>query len=151
MTKRLLFMALMAAATPLFAQQNPAGDALLFLEGLNLSYNNRYAEATAKFQEYRGLHPDDPLVTLRILCNRFFETNHGRNLSKEDYRKFIIEISTAIEAYEKKDCYAIDFATTGRSIDCDYVGAALYSLRAALHAQEMSYLKSTLTFLRSPL
>ena len=138
---RIILLCLAVAIAPIFAQQNPPGDTLLFMEGLNLSYNNRYADARAKLAEYERLHPDDVLASLRILYNRFFETGHGERLSSDGYREFLAELDAAIRKYETKDCHAIDFSASGRSLDCAYVGAALYSLRMTLRGLREGWLR----------
>ena len=130
--KRILRYLVVMVAPVALAQQGPSGDNLLFMEAVTLSYNNRYVEAEAKFREYQKLHPDDILASLRLLYNRFFETGRGERLSSSEYRAFLGELDQTIRKYEAKDCHAIDFSASGRSLDCAYVGAALYSLRMTL-------------------
>ena len=98
-------------------------------------YNNHYEESTEKLREYQTKHPDDYLAALCIFYNRFFESGHGKALKSVQYHQLLAELTTTIAAYEKKDCHGINFATFGRSLDCEYVGAALWSLKLVLRGE----------------
>lgn len=133
---------LCALALPLFAQkQNPPGDTFIFQGGLALSWNNDHDGAVREFKRYQANHPDDPLPDLRIMYTQFFKTGHGKNLSREAYAAFLADLRAAVRKYETKDCHTIDFNGIARSLDCAYVGAALWSLQMVLRGENEGWRK----------
>jgi len=114
------------------AQDKQKDDAQVFLEALALSYNGDHVAARQKFQEYGRNHPDDLLGPLRIFYDRFFDV-HSSKMDEKQYRELLRDVNRAISIFETKACTGTDLREiAGNTLDCEYVGAALYSFREVL-------------------
>lgn len=112
-----------------------------FMRGIFLSYAGQHAEAQKEFEAYREKHPDDLLVYLRMGYDRFLGKPSAQ-ISPEEYRSLIALVSEAIAKYEKIGCSGTDIqSVAGTTLDCPYVGAALYSLRLTLVGKSDSWRK----------
>jgi hypothetical protein len=133
--KAKVFLLAVCVSAPAFGSQGASaqsGDVSVFLEGVRLSYNGQHEEAQAKFGEYERNHHDDLLVPLRSGMNQLFDVRSSK-MSKDEYHELLGDISNAIILLETKKCVDTDLqGIAGGTLDCDYVGAALYSFRAAL-------------------
>ncbi len=104
------------------------------MEGLNFFYNGQYKMAGKQFALYGKFHPES-IVDLRALYVRYFD---GFNKLPPAGREQLLEdVSAAIGRYARGGCDRRNLDNlAGGAIDCAYVGAALYSLRAALYARK---------------
>jgi len=133
-------VAVCLSAPALCAASGPeqTSDTQLFFQGLALSYNGDHDAARAKFAEYDQRHPDDLLARLRTFDDRMFDIRSNK-LSKEEYRHFLADVNAAIATYEEKGCSGTDLKGIGDgTLDCDYIAAALYSMRMALYLRNES-------------
>ncbi len=114
------------------AQRKQQDDTHVFLEGVALSYNGDHAAAREKFQEYDRNHPDDLLGPLRMFYDRFFDV-HSSKMDEKQYRDLLRDVNRTISIFETKGCTGTDLREiAGDTLDCEYVGAALYSFREVL-------------------
>lgn len=132
-------------AVELLAQNGPEATVkdgtLVFMEGIALSYASHHAAAQENFEAYRKSHPDDLLVYLRICYDRFFGAR-GEKLSRDEYSALLGTVTEAIGKYEAKGCAGTDIrSVAGDTLDCAYVGAALYSFRMTLAGKYDSWFK----------
>ena len=81
------------------------------------------------------------IVALRLLYDRFFDKV---SLQAPGARERLLkETDLAINRYEDGSCDAENLkAIAGPGVDCAYVGAALYSFRSGLYAQDSSWHKA---------
>jgi len=140
----LLFSALWAEA-PDMKMKKKQSDAQLLLDGINLSYNNRHQEAQEKFALYKQAHPDDLLVAVRILYDRFSsagKNDKGKFSAATEYQELLLIVNKAIATYETKQCSNTNIEEIAdHTIDCPYIGAALYSFRMGLVGANDSWFK----------
>ncbi len=89
--------------------------------------------AREEFREYRERHPDDMLVPVRVLYDHLFDVR-DMGMSRGEYDALIVMLNGAISRFTRIGCAGTDLRGIGRNmLDCNYVGAALYSSREALH------------------
>ena len=116
-----------------------SGDVYAFLNAVALSYNNYHPQAREEFQKYKQHHPDDLLSRLRMLYDRTSEV-HFKDMDQTRYKDLLLEVDEAIDLFEINACVGTDLAGIAENtIDCDYIGAALYSFRVALLAGNESW------------
>ena len=109
-----------------------SGDVYAFLNAVALSYNNYHPQAREEFQKYKQAHPNDLLSRLRMLYDRTSDV-HFKDMDQTNYKDLLVDVDDAIGIFEAKACAGIDLAGIAENtLDCDYVGAALYSFRVAL-------------------
>jgi hypothetical protein len=140
-----LFFAIFFFTPGLLAEKRPEvrseDGILVFMRGIALSYSGRHAEAQKEFEEYRRAHPDDLLVYLRIGYDRFLG-RRSEDISRDEYRRLVDFMNEAIGKYEKIGCSGTDLKSlAGSTLDCPYIGAALYSLRMTLVGKSDSWRK----------
>ena len=141
----MFFVPVFLFAAGLLAGQGPEAPhedgVLLLMKGIALSYDGHHDEAQKEFGEYRRAHPDDLLVYLRIAYDRFFGKAHGA-VSHDEYLLLLNFTNEAIEKYEKIGCAGTDLKSiAGTTLDCPYIGAALYSLRMTIVGKSDSWRK----------
>ena len=133
-----IFLLAACLLTPACGSQRASkqsSDAQLFLRAVALSYDGGHNEARRLFEQYRQGHPNDLLVPMRVGYDHLFDV-HAAKMSKEEYRDLLGKEDAAIALFEKKQienrpCGGTDLAgIAGDALDCDSVGAALYSFRA---------------------
>lgn len=144
------FRALFASIISLFCvellaqkgpEATPEDGTLVFMEGIALSYASHHAAAEEKFEAYRKTHPDDLLAYLRTCYDRFFGAR-GEKFSRDEYPALLGIVTEAIAKYEAKGCAGTDIRSiAGDTLDCAYVGAALYSFRMTLAGKYDSWFK----------
>lgn len=115
-------------------RHEPAGDDIrLFHRALRDSYDGKHAVAREEFREYQERHPDDMLVPVRVLYDHLFDV-HDADMDRGEYRALLAMMNAAISRYARVGCAGTDLQGIGNgTLDCNYVGAALYSSREALY------------------
>ena len=115
-------------------RHEPAGDDVrLFYQALRDSYDGRHAAAREEFREYQERHPDDMFVPVRILYDHLFDI-HDAGLEGGEYAALLAMMNGAISRFARVGCAGTDLQGIGNGmLDCNYVGAALYSSREALY------------------
>ncbi len=138
-------------APVLTAQKNASscpGDACAFLEAQNLSYNGYHKGhysyeayhpgAREMFRQYKSVHPDDFLSVIRMDYDYLFDVN----ASPAEYAALLQDVDTAIARFEAlkyagTPCAGTDLKGIARgALDCNYIGAALYSFREAIRIKK---------------
>jgi hypothetical protein len=110
------------------ASEDTSG-AQIFFQAVALSYDGNHQVARKKFAEYQLNHPDDLLAPIRVSYDHLFDVNLSK-MTKGDYDDLIKAMDSAIAIFESKRCAGTDLRQlAGDTLDCDYVGAALYSAR----------------------
>jgi hypothetical protein len=111
-------------------------DAQTFLAAQNLSDGGHHDEARARFRQYKQDHPQDLLVPLRMGYDYLLDSRpRTGQQAHADYLTALGFVSDAIRTFEKNGntCVGTDIqGISNGTIDCNYVGAGLYSLREAL-------------------
>lgn len=103
-------------------------DTALFRSAVMDSYDGQHETARRDFAEYEALHPDDLLARLRNLYDHQFDTRP--DVPSNAYGAVMKEADDAIKIYEHVGCAGTDIrGLTGGTVDCAYIGAALYSFR----------------------
>ena len=140
-SKATIFLLAVCLSAPVFGSQSVAehlSDTQLFRTAVVLSYDGNHNAAREKFDEYRKSHPDDLLVPIRVFYDHLFDV-HASKMDKDEYQRLLHEADVAIALFESKKCAGTDLAgIAGDTLDCDYVGAALYSFRAVLRVKNES-------------
>lgn len=109
-----------------------------FPEGVRLSYDGDHQEARREFLAYKKAHPDDLLSALRLDYDYLFDVN----TSEGEYGSLLRDADAAIGIFEAEKragtpCSGTDLkGIAGDTLDCDYVGAALYSFRVAIRIKK---------------
>lgn len=115
-------------------------DVTVFLQAVTLSYDGQHDAARAKFGEYRERHPEDLLVPIRVFYDHLFDVRLSK-MDKGEYQDLLHQVNDAITLFEAKGCAGTDLTgIAGDTLDCDYIGAALYSFRAVLRIKNESAL-----------
>lgn len=126
--------------------QQPApeipSDAHFLNDGTFYSYDSKHDEARDDFATYRQSHPDDLLSHTREFYDHFFDARE-KHRTKEQYRDLLQEVDNAIGLFEVEGekCTGTDQKIlTDSGLNCEYIGAALYSFREALRASNQWYM-----------
>lgn len=113
------------------ATTTAANDTFLLIDGVRQSYDGWHHAAREELQAYMKIHPYDLLAPDRLLYDYIFAT-HGPKMGKKEYEDVLHIADNAIKVFEARGCSGTDLSIAGKSVDCAYVGAALYASREAL-------------------
>ncbi|HUC31244.1 MAG TPA: hypothetical protein VMR99_00970 [Candidatus Paceibacterota bacterium] len=103
-----------------------------------LSYDGKHDDTRTEFAKYKQSHPDDLLSTVRLSYDYLFDTRS--KMSRAEYHDLLHKVNDAIALFELKKCAGTDLAgIAGNTLDCDYLGAALYSFRMALQMKNEKF------------
>ncbi len=153
MRSMMLFLMFAACvfAPALTKQKNASscsGDVCTFFEAQNLSYDGYHEGyysygayhpgAREMFRQYKSVHSDDFLSVIRMDYDYLFDVN----AAPAEYAALLQDVDTAIARFEAlkhegTPCAGTDLKGIARgALDCDYIGAALYSFREAIRIKK---------------
>lgn len=103
-----------------------------FRDANTLSRNGKHEEARKEFTDYQGKHPDDLLVPVRVAYDYLFDVGFPLK-DKSEFGSLVDDMDKAIQKFEllKSQGCPGTYLAEG-TLDCDYIGAALYSTRVVL-------------------